>query len=193
MTRRSRYILAARMNVVSICPLPVASWLWQPAPSAWMLTVICRATFLLLPTESVLAPDQEHPIEEDDYWNDDAGRSLRVASDLAPLKPRADVTLVGHAFAPHGVPVRSLAVRLLVGEIDKVIDVHGDRLFDPLGALDLGQPFSRMPLRYERAAGGPETSNPVGVQGAPSAYGRIPLPNLQPHGLVISSPLDHIA
>ena len=30
--------------------------------------------------ESVLAPDQEHPIEEDDYWNDDVGRSLRVAS-----------------------------------------------------------------------------------------------------------------
>src|SRR4051812_42143059 len=165
MTRRSRYILAARMNVVSICPLPVASWLWQPAPSAWMLTVICRATFLLLPTESVLAPDQEHPIEEDDYWNDDAGRSLRVASDLAPLKPRADVTLVGHAFAPQGVPVRSLAVRLLVGDIDKVIDVHGDRVFDQAGALEASQPFSRMPLRYERAAGGPETSNPVGVQG----------------------------
>src|SRR5262245_18288389 len=121
------------MRTVSNCPLPVSSWLWQSAPSAWSLTVVCRATFLLAPTEARLAPDQEPPLSEDDHWNDDAERSLRAGSDLAPLKLRPDITLVGHAFAPHGVPVRSLAVRLLVGEIDKVIDVHCDRFMDPDG------------------------------------------------------------
>src|SRR6185503_6263331 len=134
------------MRTVSNCPLPVSSWLWQSSPSAWTLTVICRATFLLQPSESVLAPDQEPPTPEDDYWNDDAGRSLRVASDLVPLKLRPDVTLVGHAFAPKGKTARSLAVRLLVGEIDKVIDVHCDRFLDANGALEQGPPFSRMPL-----------------------------------------------
>jgi len=157
-----------------------------------MLTVVCRATFLLRPGESVLAPDQEDPIEQDDHWNDDPGRSLRLASDLVPMKPRADITLVGNAFAPGHAAVRSLVVRLLVGELDKSIEVLGDRSFDQDGALHEGPPFSRMPLLYERAAGGADTPNPVGLRGQPNAYGRIALPNLQPPGMLITSPSDYI-
>ncbi len=70
------------MHVISTCSLPVASRIWQPQPSVWTLTVVCRATFLLHPGESVLAPDQEDPIEQDDHWNDDPGRSLRLATSL---------------------------------------------------------------------------------------------------------------
>jgi hypothetical protein len=156
------------------------------------MTVVCRATFLLRPGESVLAPDQEDPIEQDDHWNDDPRRSLRLASDLVPMKPRADITLVGNAFAPGHAAVRSLVVRLLVGELDKSIEVLADRSFDQEGALHEGQPFSRMPLVYERAAGGPETTNPVGLRGLPNAYGRIVLPNLQPPGILITSPSDYL-
>lgn len=180
------------MHVVSTCSLPVASLLWQSQPSVWTLTVVCRATFLLRPGESVLAPDQEDPIEHDDHWNDDAGRSLRVAGDLVPMKPRADITLVGHAFAPGHAAVRSLVVRLFVGELDKSIEVLGDRSFDPEGALHEGPLFSRMPLLYERAAGGPDTSNPVGLRGHVNAYGRITVPNLQSPGVLITSPSDYI-
>ncbi len=180
------------MHVISTCSLPVASLLWQPQPSVWMLTVVCRATFQLRPGESVLAPDQEDPIEHDDHWNDDAGRSLRVASDLVPMKPRADITLVGHAFAPGHAAVRSLVVRLLVGELDKSIEVLGDRSFDQDGTLHEGPPFSRMPLVYERAAGGPDTANPVGLRGQLNAYGRIAVPNLQAPGMLITTPSDYI-
>ena len=180
------------MHVVSTCSLPVASLLWQSQPSVWTLTVVCRATFLLRPGECVLAPDQEDPIEHDDHWNDDAGRSLRVAGDLVPMKPRADITLVGHAFAPGQAAVRSLVVRLLVGELDKSIEVLGDRSFDPEGALHEGPLFSRMPLLYERAAGGPDTSNPVGLRGQLNAYGRVTVPNLQAPGVLITSPSDYI-
>ncbi|MFS8068703.1 MAG: DUF2169 domain-containing protein, partial [Byssovorax sp.] len=180
------------MHVVSTCSLPVASLLWQSQPSVWTLTVVCRATFLLRPGESVLAPDQEDPIEHDDHWNDDAGRSLRVASDLVPMKPRADITLVGHAFAPGHAAVRSLVVRLLVGELDKSIEVLGDRSFDQEGTLHEGPLFSRMPLLYERSAGGPETTNPVGLRGQTNAYGRITVPNLQPPGMLITSPSDYL-
>ncbi len=180
------------MIAVSACPLPVASLLWQPQPGAWTLTVVCRATFLLRPGESVLAPDQEDPIEQDDHWNDDPNRSLRLASDLVPMKPRADITLVGNAFAPGHAAVRSLVVRLLVGELDKSIEVLGDRSFDQEGALHEGPLFSRMPLLYERAAGGPETANPVGLRGLANAYGRITVPNLQPPGMLITSPSDYL-
>src|SRR5262245_48769165 len=123
------------MYVVSTCALPVASWLWQPRESAWALTVICRATFVLLPVDSVLAPEQEPPVEDDQHHGDDDRRSLRAASDLAPLKQRADVTIVGHAYAPGGAPVSSLIARMRVGDIDKAIEIHPERWFDQEGTL----------------------------------------------------------
>jgi len=46
---------------------------------------------------------------------------------------------------------------------------------------------------YERAGGGPGTSNPVGVQGTPNSYGRVPVPNLQPVNARVSTPSDFVA
>ena len=45
-----------------------------------------------------------------------------------------------------------------------------------------------MPLLYERAAGGPGTSNPAGVRADARAdvFGRVPLPNLQPPGIYVA-------
>src|SRR5512140_2727900 len=152
------------MDVVSACSLRVASILWQPPAGAFALTIVCKATYTLLPGESPLAPDQDEPHEADDYWNDDERRSLHLASDLAPFKRRADVILVGHAYAPEGQPVSSLRARLVVGQVDKTIAVHGDRAFTLDGALLEPARFVRMPLRWERAAGGPDTVNPVGMR-----------------------------
>ena len=85
---------------------------------------------------------------------------LRVGSmsDFIPGKARADVILVGYAFAPRKEPVCSLVARLNVGELDKSIEVFGERSFTAEGELQEGPRFVRMPLRWERAAGGPETS-----------------------------------
>lgn len=181
------------MLVVSACSLPVGSLLWQPQPSAWSLTVVCRATILLRPIESVLAEHHEEVAENDDHWDDDPARSLRVASDLVPVKPRADVTVVGHAFAPDRIPVRTLVAHILVGELSKGVEVVADRWVDQEGTLQDGPRFTRMPLVYERASGGPGTVNPVGVAGTANRYGRIALPNLQPPGLLVRSLDDYIA
>src|SRR5512144_1119834 len=108
------------MDVVSTCPLRVASFAWQPWAGAWALTVVCKATFALEPGECRLVEVQEEPIEDDGYWDDEA-RSLYAPSDLVPFKTRADVLLVGHAFAPGGRPVRALVARLQVGEVDKAV------------------------------------------------------------------------
>ncbi|MRG92983.1 DUF2169 family type VI secretion system accessory protein [Polyangium spumosum] len=172
------------MDVVSTCPLRVSTRTWTTARGAPVLTVACKATYVLLPGTSQLAPEQEPINEEDNYWDDDPARSLHAPSDLAPYKPCADVVLVGHAFAPGRVPVPSFHVRLIVGDIDKSIEVSGDRLWAADGTIqDMGR-ITRMPLRYERAGGGPGTWNPVGVRcnGPGDGYGRIPLPNLLPPG-----------
>ncbi len=182
------------MDVVSTCPLRVASVEWQPRPGVFMLTVVCKATLALLPGASVLAGDQDPPNETDDHWNDDEGRSLYAASDLVPFKQGADVFLVGHAYAPGKAPVASLTARLAVGELDKAIEVHADRAWTAHGDVREGAPFTKMPLRYERAGGGPETSNPVGVRAdaRPDVHGHVTIPNLQPEGFQLSRPGDAV-
>src|SRR4051812_1025129 len=182
------------MDVVSVCPLRVASVVWQPRRGTWAITLVCKATYALAPVESPLASEQEYPNEDDNHWNDDPARSLYSPCDLVPFKPRADVMLVGHAFAPRKEPVRSVIARLLVGEVNKAIEVFGERSWAQDGSLRDGPRFVKMPLRYERASGGPDTVNPVGMRldARPDAYGSVAVPNLQPTGLSLSDPKELI-
>ena len=177
------------MQVVSECPLRVASVLWRAPNGGLFLTVACKATYSLRPSVSPLAKEHEDLNEADSYWDDDdERRSLSAPTDLAPMKPRADVLLVGHAYAPAGRPVEALSARLAVGTISKTIDVFGDRSLSQDGRLRGPKEFVKMSLRWERAAGGPGTPNPVGVAPAmqdPSGH-RV-LPNLQPPGLPIGN------
>jgi hypothetical protein len=174
------------MDVVSPGPFVVGSLVWQHRPGAWVLTAVCKATFELRPDESPLAKEQDSVNEEDNHWNDDSSRSLYAPSDLVPFKPRAEVLLVGSAFAPRKEPVHSLVARLFVGDVDKSIEVFGERSATRDGQVRAGAPFTKMALRYEKAAGGP--SNPVGVRldAAATAHGSVQLPNLQPPDTVIA-------
>jgi hypothetical protein len=174
-----------RMEVVSLCALRASGFEWQPGAGTYALTAICKATFELHPNECALAPEQEDPSDTDTFWNDDPRRSVVVPSDRAPYKPRADVVLVGHAYAPNREPARAIMTRLLVGEIDKSIEVWCDRGFRThAGQLLEGQRQSKMLLTWERAAGGPETNNPVGMRfdATPDRFGVVAIPNLQPPG-----------
>ncbi|MBK8256701.1 MAG: DUF2169 domain-containing protein [Polyangiaceae bacterium] len=139
---------------------------------------------------------QEDVHESDNYWDDDTTKSLSNASDLVPFKARADVIVVGHAYAPQAKPVSSLVARVVVGSVDKAIEVRGDQHFDLDGVLSEPAKFVRMPLRWERAAGGPETSNPPGVLTGTEArfdtWGRCTLPNLVPVGQNSTTPHDPI-
>jgi hypothetical protein len=171
------------MEVVSVGPLRAAHVVWQTGSQAWALTVVCKATFVLAPGVLSLADEQEAPTETDVHWSDDPSRSLHAPSDLAPAKPRADVVLVGSAYARGGAPARSLLARLSVGTIDKVIECYPERVVAADGSVQEGAGFARMSLLYERAAGGPGTANPVGVRrDARDGYGRTQLPNLQQPG-----------
>jgi hypothetical protein len=171
------------MDVLATGPLPVASLVWHPRPGTWVLTVVCKATFVLRPGECVLAPLQEPPLDEDRFVGDDPSRSLRCPRDLVPVKPGADVILVGQAYAPERRPVREMDVRLAVGEVDKTIEAVVDRTVRPDGSVREGPPFAAMPLVYERTGGGPGTANPVGVRrDVRDADGGMKLPTLQRPG-----------
>lgn len=82
-----------------------------------------------------------------------------------PPPPRAcDVLFSGSAIIASGQKAQSSAVRIGIfadrrPALDKTLHVIGDRK----GAA-APEPFSRMPIVYERAFGGPGQDNPVGVE-----------------------------
>jgi len=163
------------MEIVSPL-LPATTLRWQPRVGHWAVTVICKATFQLLPNESKLAPDQDSLVDADRHWDDDPLRSVIAATDMVPVKRRVDVVLVGHAFSPAGQKVRLITVRVRVGSIDKAIGIIADRAVGADGTITEERGFSRMSIVYERAAGGPGTSNPVGRHRGHA--GSAQLPNL---------------
>lgn len=168
--------------------------MWHARNGGWVLTLVCKITYWLKPGESIIAAEQEAVNEADDHWDDDPKRSVRAPNDLMPKKIRPEVTLVGYAYAPNNQPVRSLVARMIVGDVDKAIEVFGDRVFLPDGSIYEGPRFTRMLLTWERAGGGPGTNNPVGIRAdVRDAYGRRQVPNLQTVGSYLSKAEDFIA
>ncbi|UXH78778.1 DUF2169 family type VI secretion system accessory protein [Roseateles amylovorans] len=104
---------------------------------------------------------------------DPAFSSTAFESDIAPLKPRVDVLVHGHAHAPSGRAVGQIEVALRLSSIHKRLRVTGDRQ----SKNGRPAPFERLPLVYERAFGGTTAKgeccleNPVGIgfRGAASA------------------------
>lgn len=178
------------MELISQCAIRVAKLVWQPGHGGFAYTVVCKATFELMPELSPLAAAQEAVVEADVYTGSQQA-SLAQASELVPFKKRPEVILTGHAHAPDGRPVTSLVARLVVGEIDKAVQVDGDRQFDADGWIGDPEPFVRMPLVWERAAGGPGTLNPAGIalnaDARVDALGQVAAPNLVPPGLFLTS------
>jgi hypothetical protein len=109
------------MQVVSLAPIPVSSLTWRHGAGPWTTTVISKLTFRLEPGEAQLAKRHD-PIHPGDVVED--GGSVEAPADMVPKRERVDVTLVGSAFAPGGVPVGSLRTRLRVGSIDKVLRIE---------------------------------------------------------------------
>ncbi len=171
------------MHLALLCPFTAGTSIWQGPDGAWTLTACVRGTFSLVHGREAVLADAQEPVLGDRFHESGGARgpSLYAASELVPYKPRADVVLVGSAFAPEQTPVDALIARVTIEELDKSIGVIGDRRWS-LGpdGLEPGAPvpFRSMPLRYERAARAPD--NPVGfdLAGAP-ALGDLALPNLE--------------
>ncbi|MBL8741401.1 MAG: DUF2169 domain-containing protein, partial [Myxococcales bacterium] len=165
------------MDVVSLCELPAIGWRWQPRPGLSAFAITCKATLSLGPGTLALAREQDPLREADIPWG--AGiASLYAASDIAPRKPRAEVVVVGDVYAPRGEPVERVVARIRISEIDKSLEVACDRTLQLDGTIVAGARFARSQLLYERAAGGPSTANPVGLDMRPGPYGEITLPNI---------------
>lgn len=128
-------------------------------------TVVVKATFQLVPGQDARRVAPVPLVREDEPRAQ--GGSLVRARETAPHLPSTGVVLTGHAWAKGGGVAPSMSVRLGIARekalLDKTLHVFGPRL---LGASSLVEPFRKMPLIYENAAGGPGVwTNPVGIGG----------------------------
>jgi hypothetical protein len=128
------------------------------------LAAMLKATFRIPDgtdgAPATVAGEQRPIVADDEFFKGDVTGSVRLESDAVPFKPRADVVLVGRAYAPGGKPVAALDVALRVGRLQQALRVLGDRRWVlPAGyvgapAISDPEPFAEMPLVYERAFGG---------------------------------------
>lgn len=141
-----------------------------------------------------LAEEQAPVAMMDEYHGEPGQSSIRVAADIALVKPATDVLLLGHAYAPGGRPAFYTDVSLVVGPVHKVVRVFGDRTWMSSGvgySISTPEPFERVPLVWERAYGGTDATgdvpaaeprNPVGAGFRARDDGTLdglPLPNLE--------------
>jgi hypothetical protein len=120
---------------------------------------IIRGTFSIVPGETLRPhPNQLPIVDADVYFGKAAKSSVRIESDLAPCKPKADISLNAVARAPHGEPAENWLVRMRFGKLEKYLRVTGPRYWQhhTIGGWKLSNPEKCMevPIRYEAAFGG---------------------------------------
>lgn len=156
------------------------------------VTAIAKATLGFAPG-AAMPIIEPAPIHDQDLRSSQNRSTVVAPADTVPLLPRSDVTLVGSAYAGRSgaqrVRVRFAISRPRPGSedpaegpflFDKSLDVLGPRTMTGGWANPQPALFTRMPLGYDRALGGPDHPlNPAGTGTQPDARGRVQMPNLQ--------------
>jgi uncharacterized protein YjbI with pentapeptide repeats len=166
------------VRVLKDTPFQFGFLTWQLHPPEVLLTVVVKATFDLPGDGECTVAANQLWCTGDVHYDGDFRQSVEYDTDLAPFKPRGECYLKGTCHAPAGRPTRVSGVRFEVGDVRKALAIFGDRAWGVASATE-PEPFTAMPLRWERCFGGPDyPANPVGL-GIARAGGRRPLPNIE--------------
>ncbi len=127
--------------------------------------IVLRGTFAIEPDRPLRPLVEQEPVVLTDRYRGEIGRSsLVLESDLAPFKPRTDITIEATAYAPGGRPQPSWLVRAQVGRLERILRVTGPRRFrhgSEGWLLDEPEPCLGVPLTYELAFGGAQRVDDV--------------------------------
>jgi uncharacterized protein YjbI with pentapeptide repeats len=180
------------LNISSDKGLALAWLVGKVRPPQHSATFLVKGTFALMNGAAAIAVDEPELVSGDRHEADDPSKRLLYASDFAAFKPRADVLVLGTAYAPGKRPVTYLTVRIKVGPVNKSLAVSGPRAWQR-GALGRSspsepQPFVSVPITYENAYGGPKSKkNPLG-----RGFDSDDLPQVENPHKRVSSPWDDI-
>ena len=172
-------------------PILAVGWLAGRAGEVGLaLTVASKATFCLHQENAVTPAPEPMPVSGDILSGAGGVQTVRYASDFVPFKPRADILLVGAAYAPGGRSATELDAAMRVGQFRKTVRVVGDRLWQRSFLLwarvSPPKEFRMMPIEYDRAYGGQKfKKNPAGL-----GYREKRLPNIESPAQPIRGPGD---
>lgn len=198
------------MNLLNATKMQAGFTMGMKPDGRELLVVAVKGTFDF-PTKPGDAPRlaaEQVPLVEADQFTGEPGFSAPLyESDYAPSKPACDVLLNGSAYAPGGAPATRVTVALRIGSMRKSFDVVGNRKWiGGIGGYSASrpEPFVRMPISYDTAFGGSDTShpdeskhaahseNPIGVgfhsNLQPGDVQGKPLPNTEETGRPVGSP-----
>jgi hypothetical protein len=149
------------LEIVNRTPLLVETLPLPDGPGGGdAMTVVLKGTFDIVPDGVATPSDEQMPILfGDEFMGDDPAGCPRFEFDMAPFKPRADIALVGKAYAPGGRPVTEMEAGLRVGNVSKTLRIFGDRHWQCASpvlpvTMSAPRPFVTMELTYDRAFGG---------------------------------------
>lgn len=159
------------MLTKNLTPFLVGTKLTSRRPPQPEMTLVVRATYAIGPGGALTVV--ERPIDQRflsgevfaDGDDERAGECL-FPSDFADFKLNAEVLLKGHCHAAGGVPLTECLVRFAVGAWSKTLRVVGRRAWSdrlPGAVASAPLPFTKMPLTWANAFGGPGVpENPAG-------------------------------
>jgi hypothetical protein len=182
------------MELINLTPFAADRVIVMDGTGCEMLVVLVKATFALDGGAPVLAEQQDAIVMADEYLSEPGTSSLRRAAETSLFKPSADVVVTGSAHTQRNRRTEALVVLDIASRVRKAVQVHGDRVWEGRigGGISPPQAFLSLPLVYERAFGGVDTStqpaeswpaNPVGVgfraKASKAPRAGAPLPNLE--------------
>lgn len=126
-----------------------------------LLVVVIKGTFHLprTPDEPLRLHEEQLPLIMADTFTGEPGFSApHYEVDFAPRKRWVDVLLNGSAYAPGGKPATRVPVGLRVNGKAKTFAVVGNRHWNSVTGFGITasapEPFTVMPITYDRAFGG---------------------------------------
>lgn len=167
------------MEIINATGMEVGYTVGMAPSGRQRLMVVVKGTFSFSGSKrELLLSGLQMPVAVADSFRADPGVSATLyESDFALFKPRCDILVDAKAHAPKGHPVERLRVGICVGDHSKFFEVTGDRRWEKsvLGRLrpSRPEPFTAMPITYERAYGGIDRGG--GRDGTQSVYAENPI------------------
>ncbi len=182
------------MRIFKDTPFEFGLMPWEHEPPTPIALVFVKGTFDIVPGGECEIAAEQQTISGEVLYDDVEIPSAQCESDFALYKPRGEYLLRGSACASHGDAATIVPVSAKVGPLEKTVAVYGDRKWvsGVLGAKPSDpEPFTSIPLRWERAFGGPRHSkNPAGQGTATVRVDDVsfdPLPNIEdPKNIIVS-------
>jgi uncharacterized protein YjbI with pentapeptide repeats len=139
-------------------------------------TLIVKGTYDLELGRAASPAPVQLELAGDEFIDDDPNRALWYSSDFAEFKPRTDLLLVGHYYAPPRTQVTHADVVFRVGDFSKRLAVTGSRFWRARflsASMSLPEPLTKLAVSYENSFGGPGyAKNPLG-----KGFDEVVLPN----------------